>query len=186
MARSRLLVSFGTKLEMDLLAADEAPPEAQALVVPQDVNFIMGELDAVVESRESAESVLASIEASRPRRLGTLVPAAGRSGAPLLLQAVVYDFDRTPPATEGHVFETLLLAFEEAKGRSFSCLAVRPLGTAYGGLAPLAFLRLLVQVCYSSAELGTSVKRVYLMLHSPDEMGRYEGLLQQILKRPPA
>jgi hypothetical protein len=39
-------------------------------------------------------------------------------------------------------------------------------------------------VCYSSAELGTSVTRVDLVVASPDDMARYEGLLEALLSRP--
>ena len=54
-------------------------------------------------------------------------------------------------------------------------MAVQPLGTAHAGLEAARFLRLLTQICYSSAELGTTVRRVHLLLPSPDELARYEG-----------
>lgn len=183
MGRSRLAVSFGAKLDLDLVAGEEAPSGTEAVVVPQDVNLIMGEVDSIVDTAETTEEVLAGCTDTRPRRPGSLVVAPPREGVPLLLQAVVYDFDRSPPTREEHIFESLMAAFEEAKSRGLSRLAVRPLGTAYAGVEPACFLRLLTQICYSSAELGTSVRRVHLLLSSPDEMARYEGLLQGMMKK---
>ena len=99
------------------------------------------------------------------------------------MQAIVYDFDHTPPAREVHVFEALLAAFEEARTRGLRSLAVQPLGTAHAGLDPARFLGLLAQVCYSSAEMGTTLRRVHLLLPSPEELVRYEVLLQTLVER---
>jgi hypothetical protein len=184
MARSRLHVAFGHGLELGLLAADDAPAEAQAVVVPQDVHLIMGDLDGVLEAEASSvDEVVGSLGQVRRRRLGSLVVSRRREGARFLLQAVVYDFDRQPPSNQGAVFEALLAAFEEAKLRGVTRMAVRPLGTAYGALAPAAFLRLLAQVCFSSAELGTSLTTVDLVVVSPEEMARYEGLFEGLVAR---
>jgi len=181
MPRSKLAVSFGAKLDLDMVVGDEPPVAAEAVVVPQDVNLIMGDVEPLVEAAETAAEILGRAEAARPRRLGTLVVARVRRGAPLVLQAIVYDFERSPPARADHVFESLVLAFEEAKTRGLTCLAVRPVGTAHAGVEPAAFLRALTQVCYSSAELGTSLRRVHLLLPSPEELARYEALLQRLV-----
>lgn len=183
MGRSRMAVSFGAKLDLDLVVGEEAPPATEALIVAQDVNLIMGEVDAVVDAAETTEEVLAGLADTRPRRPGSLVVAPSREGAPLLLQAVVYDFDRSPPTREEHIFEALMASFEEAKSRGLGRLAVRPLGTAYAGIEPASFLELLAQVCYSSAELGTTVRRVHLLLSSPQEMARYEACLQALMRK---
>jgi O-acetyl-ADP-ribose deacetylase (regulator of RNase III) len=181
MARSRLALSFGKALELDLVMGDDPPPATGAVVVPQDVHLILGDVGPI-EDRETPEQVLASAAQERPRRPGSIVVAAAvREGAPLVVQAIVYDFDRSPPAREVHVFEALLAAFEEARTRGLRSLAVQPLGTAHAGLAPERFLSLLVQVCYSSAEMGTTVRRVHLLLPSPDELSRYESLLQRLM-----
>jgi hypothetical protein len=183
MARSRLRVAFGRGLELGLLAADDAPAEAQAVVVPQDVHLIMGDLDGVIEPEStSVDEVLGSLNQVK-RRLGSLVVSRRRRGTKLLFQAVVYDFERQPPSNEAVVFEALLAAFEEAKARGVTRFAVRPLGTAYGALTPAAFLRLLAQVCFSSAELGTSLTTVDLVVVSPDEMARYEDLFEDLIAR---
>jgi hypothetical protein len=113
--------------------------------------------------------------------LGSIVVGTLREGGPLVFQAVVYDFQRSPPVRETDVFEALVAAFEEARSRQLSRLAVRPVGTAHAGLEPASFLRLLAQTCYSSAELGTSLRRVHLLLHSPDELRRYESLLPSVI-----
>lgn len=180
--RSKLAVSFGAKLDLDLVVGEQPPAATEVLVVSQDVNLIMGESEPVEESAESAEEILAHCAQAQPRRLGSVVLGRRRARPPLLLQAVVYDFARTPPTCEAHVFEALVGCFELVRARGLTTLAVQPLGTSHGGLDPGAFLRLLTQVCYSSAELGTSLKRVHLLLASPDELGRYEGLLQGIVK----
>jgi hypothetical protein len=185
MARSRLHLAFGGGLELGLLAADDAPADTDAIVVPQDVHLIMGDADGVLDAESaSVDELVGSLAKLKPRRLGGLVVSRRRDGGPLLLQAVVYDFDRQPPSSGAVVFEALLAAFEAAKQRRVARLAVRPLGTAYGGLSPAAFLGHLAQVCYSSAELGTSVTRVDLVVASPDDMARYEGLLEALLSRP--
>src|SRR6185436_3214817 len=103
-----------------------------------------------------------------------------RRGAPLLVQAIVYDFGRCPPAREEDVFEALLAAFEEARARGTVGLALLPLGTAHSGLEPARFVRVLAQVCYTAAELGTSLRQVHLLLPSPQELERYEGLLKSL------
>ncbi len=60
---------------------------------------------------------------------------------------------------------------------------MQPLGTAHAGLDPALFLGLLAQVCYSSAEMGTTLRRVHLLLPSPEELVRYEVLLQTLVER---
>ena len=177
MTRSRYALSFGDKVELDLVASERAPSAAQALVVPQDVHLILGEVGVVEDTEESPQDVLAATTRERPRRRGSIVAGPPREGVPLL-QAIVYDFQESPPTREEHVFEALVAAFEVARSRSLTCLALQPLGTAHAGVAPAAFLRLLTQVCYSSAELGTTLRRVHLLLASPDELARYESLLQ--------
>lgn len=183
--RSRLAVSFGEKLALDLLVAEDAPPLAQALVVPQDVNLILGDVEPVVEDTGPAEEVVGETASFRPRRLGSVAVLQSKEGKPVVLQAIVYDFDRTPPAREEHVFEALMTAFEEVRSRGLARVAVRPIGTAHAGLAPAVFLRQLVQVCYTSAELGTTVKRVFLLIPSPDEMERYQALLKVLIEKLP-
>jgi O-acetyl-ADP-ribose deacetylase (regulator of RNase III) len=183
--RSRIAVSFGEKLALDLLVAEDAPPLAQALVVPQDVNLILGDVDPVVEEVGTADEAVGAGASFRPRRLGSVTVLRPREGKPLVLQAIVYDFDKSPPAREEHVFEALMAAFEEARARGLARVAVRPIGTAHAGLQPALFLRQLVQVCYTSAELGTSVRRVFLLIPSPDEMERYQTLLKGLIEKLP-
>jgi hypothetical protein len=183
MTRSRMALSFGERLDLDLMVGEEPPPLTGAMVVAQDVHLILGESGPIEDTRETPEQVLAAAAPQRPRRPGSVVIGAPRDGAPLLLQAIVYDFDRSPPAREIHVFEALIAAFEEARARGLRSLAVQPLGTAHDGLTPERFLKLLAQVCYSSAELETTVRRVHLLLPSPLELGRYEALLQALAEK---
>ena len=178
MTRSRMALSFGERLDLDLVVGDDPPPLTGAMVVAQDVHLILGEAEPIEDTRETAEQVLAAPGTGRPRRPGSVVVGAEREGAPLLLQAIVYDFERSPPAREVHVFEALMSAFEEANRRGIRSLAVQPVGTAHSGLEPERFLKLLAQVCYSSAELETTVRHVHLLLPSPLELGRYEVLLR--------
>jgi O-acetyl-ADP-ribose deacetylase (regulator of RNase III) len=182
--RSRLALSFGERLDLDLLVGEEPPPLTGALVVPQDIHLILGDVGPLEDTRETPEQVLAAAGPQRPRRPGSVVvAAAAREGAPLVMQAIVYDFERSPPAREIHVFEALLTAFEEARSRGIRTVAVQPLGTAHAGLDPDRFLGLLAQVCYSSAELETTVRRVHLLLASPTELARYEVLLQGLVDK---
>jgi len=183
MTRSRLALSFGEKLDLDLVVGDAPPPATGAVVVPQDVHLILGEVGPLEDTRETPEQVLAASAQDRPKRPGSIVVAPAREGSPLLVQAIVYDFDHTPPAREVHVFEALLAAFEEARTRGLRSVAVQPLGTAHAGLDPSRFLGLLAQVCYTSAEMGTTLRRVHLLLPSPEELVRYEVLLQTLVER---
>jgi O-acetyl-ADP-ribose deacetylase (regulator of RNase III) len=183
MTRPRMSLSFGERLELELLVGEEPPPLTGAMVVPQDIHLILGEVGPLEDTRETPEQVLATPGAQRPRRPGSVVVAPAREGAPLLLQAIVYDFDRSPPAREIHVFEALIAAFEEARTRGIRSVAVQPLGTSHAGLDPDRFLKLLAQVCYSSAELETTVRRVHLLLPSPAELERYEALLQALVDK---
>jgi O-acetyl-ADP-ribose deacetylase (regulator of RNase III) len=178
--RSRMALSFGERLDLDLMVGEDPPPLTGAMVVPQDIHLILGETGPIEDTRETPEQVLAASGPHRPRRPGSVVVGASREGAPLILQAIVYDFDRSPPAREIHVFEALIAAFEEARTRGIRSVAVQPLGTSHAGLDPERFLKLLAQVCYSSAELETTVRRVHLLLPSPLELGRYEALLQSL------
>ena len=43
------------------------------------------------------EKVLAASTQDRPKKPGSIVVAPARDGSPLLVQAIVYDFDHTPP-----------------------------------------------------------------------------------------
>src|SRR5262245_36019302 len=117
MRRSRLGLSFGDVLDLNLLLDDEPPASTDVVVIPQDVHLLLGELTALEEPPETKAELLAAALRQRPRRRGTLVVPPPRRGEPLVLQAIVYDFDDTPPARELHVFEVLLAAFEEAKAR---------------------------------------------------------------------
>lgn len=180
--RSRLALAFGEALELDLVSGGDAPPETGALVVAQDVYLILGEITGVDEAaavRTPAQALSAALR-QRPRRRGTVVASTQRPGRPLLLQAIVYDFEDSPPTREPFVFEALMAAFEEASARGVSSLAVQPLGTAHSGIAPARFLALLTQVCYSSVELGTSLRRVHLLVESPSELEQYERLLREL------
>ena len=141
MTRSRSALRFGETLALDLVVGEGIPPAAEAIVVAQDVNMIMGNVEAVVEASEPSDDLAARLSDFQPQRAGSLVVGPMRKAKPLLLQAVVYDFDRTPPSWEEPVFEALLTAFEEAKARGFSSLAVRPLGTAHSGLSATAWIR---------------------------------------------
>ena len=141
MTRSRLALSFGEKLDLDLVVGDAPPPATGAVVVPQDVHLILGEVGPLEDTRGDARAGAGRIR----RRTGPRSPAPSwwrppREGSPLLVQAIVYDFDHTPPAREVHVFEALLAAFEEARTRGLRSLAVQPLGTAHAGLDPARFL----------------------------------------------
>ena len=184
MTRSRLALSFGEKLDLDLVVGRRAAPATGAVVVPQDVHLILGEVGPLEDTRETPEQVLAAVRAGPAQEAGLHRGRARRARARrCCVQAIVYDFDHTPPAREVHVFEALLAAFEEARTRGLRSVAVQPLGTAHAGLDPARFLRLLAQVCYSSAELGTTLRRVHLLLPSPEELVRYEALLQALVER---
>lgn len=183
MPRTRTFVSFGEKLALDLLVAEDAPSLAQALIVPQDVNLILGDVEPVLEETTGAEEATDAAASFKPRRLGSVVVLKPSARKPLLLQAIVYDFDRVPPASEERVYEALVTCFEEARTRGLARIALRPLGTAHGGLAPAKFLRLLTQSCYTAAEMGTTLRRVFLLIASPDEMERYQALLKAIVER---
>jgi hypothetical protein len=180
--RSRVALAFGEALELDLVTGGEAPPETGALVVAQDVYLILGEVTTVAEEAavRTPAQVLSEALRQRPCRRGTVLAAPQQPGRPLLLQAIVYDFEDSPPTREAYVFEALMSAFEEASSRRVSSLAVQPLGTAHAGIEPLRFLALLTQVCYSAVELGTSLRRVHLMVPSPAELELYERLLRSL------
>jgi hypothetical protein len=79
------------------------------------------------------------------------------------------------------VFEALMSAFEEAGSRRLTAMAVRPLGTAHSGISAERFLALLSQVCFTAVELGTSLRRVHLLLDSPAELMLYERLLRALV-----
>ena len=145
------------------------------MVVAQDIHLSLAR--PADETRANPGSSC-RVRAAPPRRPARCC-CARRGGSPSL-QAIVYDFDRSPPAREIHVFEALIAAFEEARTRGIRSVAVQPLGTSHAGLDPERFLKLLAQVCYSSAELETTVRRVHLLLPSPLELGRYEALLQSL------
>ena len=183
MTRSRLALAFGEALELDLVSGDKAPADTEALVVAQDVHLILGEVGVIEDTRETPQQVLAAASESRPRRRGSVVVSSPRVGGPLLLQAIVYDFGESPPSRDVYVFEALLAAFEEARSRGLSRLSVQPLGTSHAGVAPGRFLQLLAQVCYSTAEMGSTLRRVHLLLRSPDELSRYEELLPSLSPR---
>jgi hypothetical protein len=178
--RSRVALAFGEALELDLLTDGEVPPETGALVVAQDVYLILGEVTAIAEETPVRTPAQALSEAARqkPCRRGTVLAAPQQPGQPLLLQAIVYDFEDAPPTREAYVFEALMSAFEEASGRRVTSLALQPLGTAHAGIEPLRFLTLLMQVCYSAVELGTRLRRIHLLLPTPAELELYERLLR--------
>ena len=135
---SRVALSFGESLDLDLVIGEEAPPATQAIVVPQDVYLILGEVTAIGEEAAVRTPAQALSEAARQRpcRRGTVLAAPQQPGQPLLLQAIVYDFEDSPPTGEAYVFEALMSAFEEAGSRRLTAMAVRPLGTAHSGISP--------------------------------------------------
>jgi len=178
---SGFALAFGEAMELDLVSGGGTPPQTGALVVPQDVYLILGEVTTIGDDAppvRSADQVLSEALRQRPRRRGSVLASPQQPGQPLVLQAIVYDFEDTPPTRESFVFEALMAAFEEASARRLLALAVRPLGTAHAGIEPERFLALLTQVCYTSVELGTSLRRVHLLLESPAELALYERLLR--------
>lgn len=178
MLHSRLRLTFGASLELGLCMGEGAPPDSQALVVPQDVHLLLGEAAPVEDHAESPEGAARAAAAAEPRLRGTLVV---RAGAPLLMQAVVYDFARTPHTRAGDVYEALTSSLEEARQRGLARLALQPVGTAHLGIDAGTFLRLLLLACTSAAELGTSLERVRVVLPSPDDLARYEVLLRGLV-----
>lgn len=176
---TRRSLRFGGRLELSLVLGEAPPGAAQALVVPQDVHLVMGELGVLEEVAEAPREALAAAAAAAPRALGSLV--VGPRRRPLLLQAVVYDFERSPPVREEHVFEALVAAFEKAGALGMRTLALRPVGTAHGGLDPGRFMSLLAQVCYSASQMGTTLERVLLLLPTEQERGAYQALAEGIL-----
>src|SRR5262249_14394048 len=58
--RARFAVSFGESLDLDLVAGEEAPPATEAVVVPQDVHLILGDVADIEDTRETPEQVLAA------------------------------------------------------------------------------------------------------------------------------
>jgi hypothetical protein len=182
--RSRLALTFADGLELDVVAGG-APPLTAAVVIAQDVHLVLGRAPAAggpASTGTAADATAGAARSHHPRRPGSIVVAAPRPGRALVLQAVVYDFDHRPPARAVHVFEALLGAFEEARARGLRSLAVEPLGTAHAGLAPSELVRLLAQVCFTAAEMGTSVRRVHLLVRAPGEIGRYEALLRELVE----
>lgn len=180
--RSHFAISFGESLDLDLVLGEEAPPATEALVVPQDVYLILGEVTAGDEAAvvRTPAQVLSEALRQRPRRRGSVLASPPQAGRPLLLQAIVYDFEESPPTSEPYVFEALINAFETAAGRRVSSLALQPLGTAHAGIEPERFVALLTQVCYSAAELGTTLRQVHLLVPSPAELEMYERLLRAL------
>ena len=69
MTRSRFALSFGEKLDLDLVVGEEAPPATDALVVPQDVHLILGEVGQIEDTAETAEIGRASCR----ERVSTIV-----------------------------------------------------------------------------------------------------------------
>jgi hypothetical protein len=185
MMRSPTSLAFGDALELDLLSGAEAPPETGALVVPQDVYLILGEVvaDDEAEVVRTPAQVLSEALRQRPRRRGTVLAGPDQPGRPLLLQAIVYDFEDSPPTSEAYVFEALVGAFEAAAARHVASVALQPLGTAHAGIEPERFLALLAQVCYSAVELGTPLRHVHLLLPSPADLEMYERLLRALAGR---
>jgi len=183
---STFALSFGEALELDLVSGDLAPPQTGALVVAQDVYLILGEGPAAVVDvpERTPDQVLSEALRQRPRRRGSVLASPQQPGQPLLLQAIVYDFEEAPPTRESFVFEALMAAFEEAGSRHLAAMAVRPLGTAHAGISPERFLALLSQVCFTAVELGTSLRRVHLLLESPGELALYERLLRALAPTP--
>lgn len=178
MLHSRLRLSFGASLELGLCMGEGAPPETQALVVPQDVHLLLGEAGPLEEGGPGPERAAAQAAEAEPRAPGSLVVVAG---TPLLLQAVVYDFAHTPHARAADVFAALAASLEEGRKRGLARLAVQPVGTAHAGVEPRTFLRLLLLACSTAAELGTSVERVRVVLPSPADLARYELLLRTLV-----
>ncbi len=180
MTRSRFSLSFHGRLELDVVLGEGPPPDAQAVVVPQDVYLILGEVSLIEETREPVAEVWAALGRIRPRPRGTVLVSPGTEGAPVVLQAIVYDFEDAPHARPIHVFEALLAAFEEARRLKVKGLAVHPLGTAHQGLSEAEFVRLLSQVCFSAAEMGTTVRSVHVLVPSAGSLECYEALLRDL------
>ena len=81
--RARFAVSFGDALDLDLVSGEQAPPATEAVVVPQDVHLILGDVATIEDTRETPEQVLAASAQERPRRPGSIVVAPPKQGAPL-------------------------------------------------------------------------------------------------------
>ena len=179
-ARTRLVLSFGGRLELDVVAGDRVPAATELFVVSQDVNLILGDVGTLEDTGETAQEVLALERSRQTARLGSILVAPAQQGAPLVLHAVVYDFAARPPVEPRVVFEALVSCFEEARKRRLARLALVPLGTAHHGIDAPVFLALLTQVCYSAVDLGTSIRQVHLLVRSSEDVAAYEALIRGI------
>ena len=111
-----------------MAAGEDMPRQAEVLVVPQDVHLIMGDVVAVEDTGATLQEVAEGAATdSSPLESGTIVVQKGQAG-PLVIQAIVYDFERSPPVRREDVFAALLAAFEETHRRTLTRLAVRPPG----------------------------------------------------------
>ena len=183
--RSRLALPSGRSSTSTSWSATRRRPPRAPWSCPRTCTSSSARSGPLEDTRETPEQVLAAAAQDRPTEPGLdRGGAPPREGAPLLVQAIVYDFDHTPPAREVHVFEALLAAFEEARARG-----LRSRGRAAAGHRPRrARPRALPGAPGPGLLLvgGDGHARcAACTCSSPrrEELVRYEGLLQTLVER---
>jgi hypothetical protein len=173
--RSPFDLVYGNRLTLGL--ARRMMPEIEILVVPEDVNLIMETIEEITIDGLTLVDALRACEQCHSRPLGSIVPRRKETG-PLILAAIVYDFSHDPIAEISDVFIALVNAFEEANRQRAQAIAVKPLGTRPTAVASSEFWSVLTQVCRTTAELGTSVRRVDLLPDTEADFCAYDERLR--------
>jgi len=164
-------------MDIGLFDADSCEPHA--IVREEDVQLILSaaaELRPVPETFARIERM--ALEARR-HEPGSVVVRAGR---PLSMLAIIHDVDREPSCCEEWILAATRAVFREAQWRGLTTIAMPPLGTVHGGLAPEQGIELLATVL---GEPGTAHPGTLLLQGVGAELLRSRALLQYQGQREP-
>jgi hypothetical protein len=151
-------LSFGS---IDIVAApkDSPPFSIDAVAVEEDTFLVLSADPKVRDPHMDLVRIMTNVIKTRPEKPGTVLV---RGKHPLLLLAIVHDFNQKPSCKEKWIVSALNEIFRLTKIRDLTSIALPLLGTLHGSMKKQRFIVLL---SHSLKKFSTRhLKRIWLIV----------------------
>ena len=164
-------LSFGS---IDIVAApkDTPPFIVDAVTVEEDTFLVLSADPEVRDPHKNLVQVMTKVIETRPETPGSVLVKGKR---PLLLLAIVHDFNQEPSWREKWIASALDGIFREAESRKLRSIALPLLGTLHGSLEKQRFVLLLRQALERIS--GNHLKHIWLVVPTGTSSKIFKNLL---------
>jgi hypothetical protein len=151
-------LSFGV---IDIVAApkDSPPFSIDAVAVEEDTFHVLSADSKVRDPHIDLVRIMTNVINIRPEKPGTVLV---RGKHPLLLLAIVHDFNQEPSCKEKWIVSALNEIFRVTESRDLTSIAIPLLGTLHGSLEKQRFIVLLSRALKRVS--GSHLKRIWLIV----------------------